>query len=169
VHRGLAAFLLASLGLVAASTACSGPEISASTQSTPEAQATNVRRTAVAEVQRIIANNSAPTSTPAPTALPRPTCKDAIWWHEARAHLGETRRIQGPVVAVRPAPDTAVLIEIGQPYPDPTGFAIVAPPAAAGTLAGQSVCVSGKIMKVEGVPTITVSDASAIVRVEGRS
>src|SRR5712691_5530572 len=118
-----------------------------SSQYLADAQATNVRRTAVAEVQRIIANNPSATATPEATALARPSCPEAIWWHEARGHIGESRKIQGVIVATRPAPDGFVLVEIGQSYPDPTGLVVLIPATAAPTLTldGKTVCVAGRI------------------------
>src|SRR5688500_13416504 len=100
VTRGLLVFGLAVVGLQLAATACGG---GTATDENPAAvQATAVRRTAVAEVQRIIANKPAPTPTPQPTATAVPSCAGAIWWHEARAHLGEARTVQGRVVGIRP-------------------------------------------------------------------
>jgi hypothetical protein len=163
--RGLSAFAVVALGLILAAAAC-GPMPNSSSQteqSTTAAQATNVRRTAVAEVQRIIANNPQPTATPNATPLPRPTCQDAIWWHEARTHLGELRVVQGVVIATRAAPDGLTLLELGQPYPDPTGLAVTVAAAAAQSLSGKTVCVSGRITAAEGRPALQVRDASTIV------
>jgi hypothetical protein len=128
----------------------------------PAAQATDVRRTAVAEVQAIIANKSTPTPPPASTATPSPSCPNAIWWTEARTHTGETRTIQGTVVAIRPATGGAPLVEVGQPYPDPTGLAILLASGDAANLPGKSVCVAGRIGLQEGRPTLQVRDLSAI-------
>src|SRR5687768_8922260 len=83
------------------------------------AEATSVRRTAIANLQRVLSSDIAPTATPAPTPAPRPSCEGAIWWYEAHAHVGESRVIEGTVVRTRAAPDANVLLEIGQPYPDP--------------------------------------------------
>ncbi len=134
-------------------------------QNLAEVQATSVRRTAVADVQRIIANNPAATSTPEATAVARPSCPDALWWHEARTHIGESRKVQGTVLATRPAPDGFVLVEIGQRYPDPTGLAVLLPAAAAPTLDGKTVCIAGRITSAEGRATMRLSNASSIVTV----
>src|SRR5947208_12286460 len=48
-----------------------------------------------------------------------------LWWTEARAHVGEVRTIQGTVIATRPAPAGATLLELGQAYPDPTGVELL--------------------------------------------
>src|SRR5689334_12514199 len=97
-----------------------------SSQTTPaEVQATAVRRTAQAEVQRIIAGNLSGTPTPEATATPTPACSGAIWWHEAQAHIGERRTVQGPVVHSRSGGGTATIVEVGQLFPDPNGFLVV--------------------------------------------
>jgi hypothetical protein len=127
-----------------------------------EAQATDVRRTAVAEVQRIIANNPTATPLPASTPTPSPTCQGAIWWNEARAHVGEQRTVQGRVLAVRPVGDKMTLLEIGQPYPDPTGFVILAPATGPGVFDGKTVCAAGRLVRMEGVPALQVRDVSAV-------
>ena len=101
-------FGLLLIALAAAAQACGAPSANQASQNQAEVQATNVRRTAVADVQRIIANNPAATTTPPATALARPSCPEAIWWHEARAHVGELRKVQGMIVATRPAPDTCL-------------------------------------------------------------
>jgi hypothetical protein len=133
---------------------------------TAVAQATSTRRVAEATVQRMIAG--VPTATPQPPAAPTaaPSCPGAIWWHQARAHVGESRTVQGPVVATRSAPDALALLEIGQPYPDPTGLAVVVPATAAPAFNGKTLCVAGAIENDEGTPLIRVRDAAAIVVVD---
>jgi hypothetical protein len=166
MHRALlvSAVVMTIFSLTAA---CSGPLVTApATPVLTEAQATDVRRTAVAEVQRIIANNPTATPLPSSTATPSPTCQGAIWWNEARAHVGEQRTVQGTIVATRLAADGSALLEIGQPYPDPLGLAVIAPASAATNLSGKTVCVAGRIMTAEGRPTLQVRDASSIVVVE---
>lgn len=153
---GALVLLLAVLGL-----ACGGPAGDV-VPSSPAAQATSVRRTAVAEVQRIIANNSTPTPQPAATSTPTPTCRDAIWWTEARSHVGESRTVQGIIVGARVLPDGSALLEVGQPYPDPTGMAVLLPSADGASLSGRTVCVAGRIGLAEGRPTLQVRDAAAI-------
>jgi hypothetical protein len=161
VIRGLTAFIVVVLALVAAS-ACAQFAANGDTQSPATAEATNVRRTAIADVQRIIANNRTATPTPSPTELPAPSCRGAIWWHEARAHIGESRTVQGPVVSMRPTSNATMLIQLGQPYPDPIGFVVVAPSADLPNLQGQNVCAAGKIVRIEGMPTVRVRDAAAV-------
>jgi hypothetical protein len=157
-------------GLVLMGAACGTPgspstsSTSTSGQTLAEAQATNVRRTAVAEVQRIIANNPAPTSTPNPTAVPRPSCQNAIWWFEARSHLDELRTVQGTIIGTRAAPNGQVLVELGQAYPDPLGVAVLVPGSTpTADLPGKTVCVSGRIGGLEGRPTIQLRDAASLV------
>jgi hypothetical protein len=165
VIKGLASFGLLLVVLAAAAQACGGPSANQASQSLADAQATNVRRTAVADVQRVIANNPAATATPQATALARPSCPEAIWWHEARAHTGESRKVQGVIVATRPAPNGSALIEIGQIYPDPTGLAVFVPAAGLSAMDGKVVCVAGRITTEEGRATMRLSNASSIVTV----
>lgn len=168
LRRAFAAFFCTAFGFIILTAACGTPLIPSSSGQSPEqsqadAAATNVRRTAVAQVQQIIANNPTPTVTPGATAIPRPSCQGAIWWHEARSHLGEIRTIQGPIVATRPGRDGLALLELGQPYPDPVGVAVMVTAPAAPTLEGKTVCVAGRIMGIEGRPTLQIRDASTIV------
>jgi hypothetical protein len=159
----LAAFLGAGVVLALATQACSGPTAAVDSQDSPEARATSVRRTAVAEVQRIIANRPASTATPGATPLPRPSCRDAIWWHEARSHLGEVQTVQGTIVGARAAADGGSLLEMGQAYPDPTGIAVLVQTSGAAGMTGKTVCVAGRIGMAEGRPTLQLRDASSIV------
>jgi hypothetical protein len=173
VRRGLGAFGCFGcvvFGLVVLAAACGGPDTASIPQSAavPAAEATSVRRTAVAAVQRIIANNPTPTPSPEPTATAAPTCQGAIWWHEARAHIGESRTVQGPIVGARLAPGASTLLELGQLYPDPTGFAVLVPGALDAQLTGKTVCVNGRISRIEGLPTIQLVDASSVVVVADR-
>ena len=159
--RQLVAFSSLLLLLVGVSLACSAPSGDVAPGS-PAAQATDVRRTAVAQVQRIISNPSTPTPQPQPTSTPAPTCPNALWWTEARGHVGETRTIQGTVVAARPAPGGLTLLELGQLYPDPTGVAVLVSAPAAADLNGKTVCASGRIEIAEGRPTLRLQGAAAI-------
>jgi hypothetical protein len=162
VTRGLLAFAVVAVSLSGAAAACAAPVVE---PNSPQAQATSVRRTEVALVQRIIANNPTATSTAAPTAAAPPTCQaqGAIWWYEARAHVGEVRTVRGTILATRPAAGGLALLEIGQPYPDPTGLAVLIPSSPGETLAGKAVCVAGRITTVEGRPTMQLRDSSSII------
>ena len=164
VTRPLVAFVVVAYMLSAAAVACGAPVADVGNPSSAQAQATNVRRTEVADVQRIIANNPTATSTAVPTPIAPPTCQaeGAIWWYEARAHMGEVRTVQGMIVAARAAPGGLTLLEVGQRYPDPTGLAVLLPAAPASTLDGKSVCVAGQITTVEGRPTIQLRGSSNI-------
>ena len=161
MRREFLGLALGVLGLCLVSLACAAPP-EAVPPGSPGAQATNVRRTAVAEVQRIIANNATPTPYPEATRTPTPTCQDAIWWTEARSHIGESRTIQGTVVGARPAPGGAALLGIGQPYPDPTGIAVLLQTGDGSNLNGRTVCVAGRISLAEGRPTLQVRDSTVI-------
>jgi len=163
VLREIAALTCAILALAIVAEACGTPAADPSADS-QAVQATNVRRTAVAEGQRIIANIPSATPLPPPTATPAPTCTNAIWWTEARSHIGESRTVQGTVVSTRPTSGGAALLELGQPYPDPVGILVLVPSAATATaLNGRTVCVPGRITLAEGRPTVQVRDTAAIV------
>jgi hypothetical protein len=149
--------------LVLSIVACASPTVDSPGSTSPEAQATSVRRTAVAEVQRIIAGNLSATATPEATPTAAPSCSEAIWWHQARSHVGEYRTIQGPVVAVRPAPGATTLLQVGQVYPDPMAVAVLVPAGAEARLNGRTICVAGRIGAAAGAPTIEIRDAAAIV------
>jgi hypothetical protein len=162
VERGLILLTIGTLALVVAAVACGAPAPTMPSDS-PAAQATSVRRTAVAQVQQIIANNPTATPLPAATPTPVPTCRNAIWWTEARSHVGESRTIQGTIVGTRLAPGGITLLELGQPYPDPTGLALIVPSSsAAPDLGGKTVCATGRISLAEGRPTLQLRDPAAI-------
>jgi hypothetical protein len=161
VARQLVAICLLLLGVMLVTLACGSPSDQAAPGS-PAAQATNVRRTAVARVQGIIANKSTPTAVPQPTATPTPSCQNAIWWTEAKSHLGESRTIQGTVVGWQPLANGSIMLELGQPYPDPTGLSVLIGTADATTLSGKDVCVSGRIGLTEGQATLQVQDPTTL-------
>ncbi|MDQ6674936.1 MAG: hypothetical protein M3069_30075 [Chloroflexota bacterium] len=163
MSRGLVVFALVTCVLSAAA-ACGAPVADVANPNSPQAQATFVRRTEIAEVQRQIANNPTPTSTAEPTPAAPPTCqaKGAIWWYEARGHVGESRTVQGTIVGTRPAAGGLALLEVGQRYPDPTGLAVLLPATGGQTLDGKTVCVAGQITSVEGRPTIQLQSPSTI-------
>ena len=119
-------------------------------------------------MQRIIAGNLEPTSTPQPTLTQPPSCPSALWWYEARDHVGESRVIQGPVVRTRPGPSGSMWLEIGQPYPDPTGLPVLVRADAGADLAGKTICVDGRIAPIDGGPTIDARGAARIVVVNER-
>jgi hypothetical protein len=164
VTHPLVVFVFVASALSAAVVGCGAPPADVANPGSPQTQATSVRRTEVADVQRIIANNPTATSTAAPTRVAAPTCpaEGAIWWYEARAHAGELRTVQGTVLATRPAPGGLALLEVGQRYPDPTGLAVLLPGPPGSTLDGKTVCIGGKIIIVEGRPTIQLRGSSNI-------
>jgi hypothetical protein len=174
IGRGLAASVIVAIALALISEACGAPAIGPLSAANPtpiltDVQATAVRRTAIAVVQRVIANPPVATATLEATAIPRPGCAGAIWWHEARLHVGENRTVQGAVVATRTLADGTAMLEVGQPYPDPTGLVVVISGAtdqptenAAEALTGKSVCVVGRITSPEGRTAIVVRDLSSV-------
>jgi hypothetical protein len=113
-------------------------------------------------VQRIIAGSLDPTVTPLPTATEVPACASAIWWHQARDHVGESRIIQGPVVRTRPGAGGSVWLDIGRAYPDPNGVAVLVQASTGAALAGHTVCVDGRIATLTGPTTIDARGAAGI-------
>lgn len=164
MRRQLPIFCLVVLGSIVVSLACEAPADSSTDAAA--AQATSARRTQVARVQNIISNPSTPTPPPAATATPTPTCPDAIWWTEARTHIGETRTVQGTVVGTRPGPAGGQVLEIGLPYPDPLGLAIVLHSGDGSGLAGKSVCATGRIGLAEGRTTLQLQDPAGVKLVD---
>ena len=65
-------------------------------------------------------------------------------------------------MATRAAPGGLAMLEIGQPYPDPTGLAVLVPATPGSELDGKSVCVVGRIAMVEGRLAIQLRDSSTI-------
>jgi hypothetical protein len=152
--------LSALVSFVIATLACAAPRDDG--YAMPPAQATFVRRTAVAEVQAIIANKSTATPVPGPTATPTPSCPDAIWWTEARSHTGESRTVEGTIVGVRAGQDGASVLEVGQLYPDPTGVAVVLAASDGASFNGKTVCATGRIGLTEGRLTLQLRDSAAL-------
>jgi MFS family permease len=151
--RPAAAATLLSLLLAACSAPGAAPPTPSAPTATAEAVATQTRQAADAEARRILAGNfnQSATPTPAATPVPRPGCADGIWWYEAAAHLGEERTVQGEVVRVRRLEDGTRLLEVGQFYPDPTGFVVLVPaPVDEQTYLNRSVCVAGTILALPG-------------------
>jgi hypothetical protein len=80
--------------------------------------------------------------------------------------MGETRTVQGSVIQVRQAPGGATLLQLGQPYPDPTGLVIVVTSGDATRLSGKTVCVAGRINLDEGRATLQVRDTAGFTVVD---
>lgn len=165
MFRELIVWVLGLLALVIASLACGGPSEEVS-PGLPAAQATATRRAAVNQVQQIIANHPTSTPLPEPTGTPAPTCKNAIWWTDARAHVGESRTVEGTIISTRPAPGGAALLEIGQPYPDPAGVSVIVASSIPTPASGTTVCVAGSITLSEGRVVIQPSNPSSIQTVQ---
>jgi hypothetical protein len=72
------------------------------------------------------------------------------------------RTVQGTVVGTRPGPGGGQLLEVGLPYPDPLGLAILLGAGDSSSLDGKSVCATGKIALVEGRPTLQLTDATSV-------
>jgi hypothetical protein len=76
--------------------------------------------------------------------------------------VGETRTIQGTLIGTRIGPGGGQLLEVGLPYPDPLGLAIMLGSGDASSLAGKTVCATGQIHLVEGRPTLQLQDATSV-------
>src|SRR4029077_13053410 len=96
MRRQHALFCLVVLGLTLVMLACQAPPDTG--PDSAAAQAAHPRRTPVARAPNNLSNPSTPPPPPAATATPAPTCANAIWWTEARTHVGEMRTVQGTVV-----------------------------------------------------------------------
>jgi len=160
--RRLARWIVVSTALTLLA-GCDAPTGGDQGVATPDAQATAVRGEKMAEVQRIISGSLVPTPQVQPAAAVPTACPSALWWREAREHIGESRYVQGPVVHVRPGPGDSVWLEIGQGYPDPTGLPVLVAAAAASNLAGKMVCLDGRIATSDGSAMIDARGAARIV------
>ncbi len=138
----------------------------------PPAEAA-ARATADAAVRRISSGNLPATPTPSATPWPRPRCPDAVWWYEAPAYVGQRRAVEGTVVHTRllaGAGGPAAVLDLGQSYPDPSGFQVLLTGSgsadAAQAYAGKTVCATGRLRADAGAPLLTVEPPDAIVVVE---
>jgi hypothetical protein len=54
------------------------------------------------------------------------------------------------------------MVEVGQPYPDPTGLVILLDSGNAANLDGKTVCAAGRIGLEEGRPTLQLRESTAL-------
>jgi hypothetical protein len=117
-------------------------------------------------------NGIGPTISPAPPPPP-PPCPGAIQWHEAHAHVGEFRRVIGPVVSTRfvsTSKGKPTFLNLGKPYPDSGRFQVVIwvesranfPDAPESFYQGKTICVAGFIELFDGVPEIEADSSEDI-------
>jgi hypothetical protein len=124
------------------------------------------QQTAEIAVRRITAGDLGATPTPVPTLVPPPNCAGAVWWYQARDHVGENLAVQGRVVHAHPAVGS-VRLDLGQSYPDPTGLPVLVRTVdgvdqADATWAGKVVCVHGHIEQSDSGAVLSAPSSDAI-------
>ena len=122
------------------------------------------QQTADARIRVLTSGTPAVPPRPTATPLPGPTCPGAVWWYDAASRVGERTTVQGPVAAAR-AVGGGLLLDLGQPYPDPNRAVarLAAPgPAQADAFVGKSVCATGQVTLIDGVATVDAATASDI-------
>jgi hypothetical protein len=117
-----------------------------------------------------------PTDTPVPSrtpAPPTPTEEPSINWDQARAFIGETKTVCGPVRSAfysETSEGQPTFINIGKDYPDLRRFSVIiwgedrvnfsaAPEKAYLDL---TICVTGEIQEYDGIAEIFVESPSQI-------
>ncbi len=156
--QGRAGKTLLLCGALVLAAACAAP---ADSDNRPAAQ-----RTADARLRVLTSGNPAVPLRATATPLPAPTCPGAIWWFEAGTHVGERATVQGPVAAAHPI-GGGLALDLGQAFPDPNRAVArlqVAGTARADAYAGKTVCVTGSLSLVDGVPTMDAAASEASVR-----
>jgi hypothetical protein len=136
-----------------------------------EPQVSAAEQTASLRVRVLTSGDPAPTRPPMLTPSPagQPLCPGAIWWHDARKHVGRHVTVEGPVVEVRyPVPGTSgrTLVALGQLYADPNRFTIRLAaefPIPAAAHGQRTVCATGHVERLEGTPAIDVDNPSALI------
>lgn len=105
--------------------------------------------------------------TPSPLPL---ACSPAVPWSEARARIGETLCVEGPVMSVGTSAGGDVFLNLGQAYPNPGRFTLFIPARHVGKfealfgvrfwtkLQGMMVRVQGEIKLYQGVAEIVLED-----------
>jgi hypothetical protein len=139
-----------------------------------ETQVSVAEQTVRLRVRILTSGDPAPTRPPMPTISPagQPLCPGAMWWHDARKHVGRHVTVEGPVVEVRyPGPGTSgrTLVALGQPYADPNRFTIRLAaefPLRPALHVQRTVCATGHVERLEGTPAMDVDDPSALMVLE---
>jgi hypothetical protein len=97
----------------------------------------------------------------------------AIWWYEAKDHIGDRLTVCGPVVDSKWASGSSgkpTFLNIGEPYPDPDRFTVVIwidyrsnfPQPPEDYYLGKNICVTGLITEYDGIPQIEVQSPTQI-------
>ena len=136
-------------------------EVSPATTTTYILSATNTAGTTTGSVKITVGNNG--------KKLP----PGAIWWDEAKDHIGDRLTVCGPVVDTCWASGSngkPTFLNIGKPYPDPDRFTVVIwidyranfPQPPEDYYLGKSICVTGLIEPYKGSPQIEAQQLSQI-------
>ena len=115
---------------------------------------------------------------PPPSISPEtPTESDlplgAIWWYEAKDHIGERTTVCGPVAGARYGDTSSgkpTWLNIGKDYPSPERFVVIIwgenrgnfPQSPEVYYLGKTICVTGLIDEYNGIPQIEVKYPSEI-------
>jgi hypothetical protein len=97
----------------------------------------------------------------------------AIWWYEAKDHIGDRLTVCGPVVDSNWASGSSgkpTFLNIGKPYGDPDRFTVIIwidyrsnfPQPPEDYYLGKNICVTGLIISYEGIPEIEVQSPDDI-------
>jgi hypothetical protein len=97
----------------------------------------------------------------------------AIWWYEAKDHIGDRLTVCGPVVDSNWASGSSgkpTFLNIGKPYPDPDRFTVVIwidyrsnfPQSPEDYYLGKTICVTGLITEYEGIAQIEAQSPTQI-------
>jgi len=100
-------------------------------------------------------------------------CPRSIRWQDAENHVGEQRRVRGPVISTKYARGSTgrpTFLNVGRAFPNPNRFTVViwgrnrdrfpAPPE--NLYRGEYICVRGRIRLFEGVPETFLSSPGNI-------
>ncbi len=157
-HRAGLRTLALLCGALALLAACAAPAV---TGDRPAPQ-----RTADARLRVLTSGTPAVPPRPTATLLAAPTCPGAVWWFDAASRVGQRATVQGPVAAARTA-DGELLLDLGQPFPDPNRAVARLEPAGPvhpDAYAGKSVCATGTVSLVDGVATVDAGSGSVVAK-----
>lgn len=109
-------------------------------------------------------------------ATPMPlgsSCSNPMMWSEARAHVGKTVAVVGPVMRITKSKNTRgnpSWVDIGGVFPNANRLVLVVwenkisqfPSVEKQSLTGQDICVIGKIEIFKGVPQVELAQAGQL-------
>jgi hypothetical protein len=93
------------------------------------------------------------------TTQPTTTPSVSITWDKAKAHVGETVAVTGPVLGFHSFDNGAIVLNIGKDFPDPTRFTVFIEANNQAGLpddhyVGKTVTATGAIVLYHNVPEI---------------